>query len=171
LRPQSAEAAVSRDAIALRPVSVSAGPPADSAALPVGERLNAVFGGRLTLLGYDIERRILNLENQIPMALLWRAAAAGQRDVIIELILANEKTGARLPPLRHRLVDGDYPLDRWEAGQVVRDRFWLIHYADIPRAVYNMSVAVLDAGTGDRLPLPDGTTEVLLGKVFMRGLK
>jgi hypothetical protein len=159
------------NSVALQPVRVlvAAAPP-EAEQLRLGEALNADFDGRLTLLGYDIPDRILSLGERVEVALTWQAPAAGAPDVVLELTLTGEN-GRVLPPLRRRLIDGAYPLDRWVAGQIVRDRFWLEHSLDFPRSVYAVSLKVLDAADGRPLALAGGGDAIPLGKVFMRGLK
>ena len=149
-------------------VTASGRPPAASE-LSITEHVDASFGERIKLLGYDISNRILNLEDRIEIVLIWEALETSRDDVEIELVLTGED-GQALPPIHRRLVDGANPLNTWAAGQVVRDRFWLEHTKDIPRAIYDLDIALRDAGSGAYLELAGGGTRASLGQVFMRGL-
>jgi 4-amino-4-deoxy-L-arabinose transferase-like glycosyltransferase len=158
------------DAFTLHPFAVTAPAlPPYPEDLPIAETTNAAFGGRLALLGYRFETRVLNLDGRSEVWFFWRAIGDHQPDVEIELTLTDEY-GQALPPIRRRLLDGDYPLEGWRAGQIVRDRFWLSHTQDIPRGLYRMELTVYDVVAGERLTLPDGRLSVALGEVFMRGL-
>jgi len=166
----NADGSRGKDFVQLHPLTVTASerPPAASE-LSITERVDANFGGRIMLLGYDISNRILNLEERIEIALTWEALETSRDDVEIELVLTGED-GQVLPPIHRRLVEGANPLNTWAAGQVVRDRFWLEHTKDIPRAIYDLDIALRDTGSGAYLEIAGGETRVSLGQVFMRGL-
>ena len=154
----------------LDPFSVTpADPPPAADELDIAERVEAEFGQRIRFVGYGITERILNLEDRTEIALTWQAVKDRDNDVEIDLRLTAE-TGDTLPPIHRRLVDGQNPLDTWMAGQVVRDRFYLLHDPDIPRSIYDLDLAVHDVETGEYLPLTNGETWIPLGQVFMRGL-
>ena len=167
----NADGSEGTNVIRLQPFVVTASQhPAGDIAIDIAERVDARFGNRLQLLGYDISDRVLNLEDRVELALTWQALEDNALDVEIELTLIDED-GRPLPPIRRRLVDGAYPLNRWTEGQVVRDRFYLAHTTDIPRSIYDLFIAVQDAESGAYLPAPGGEVRVHLGQVFMRGLR
>ena len=164
-----ADGSVGPDALHLGPIAAVDGRRPAAEELSITERVDADFGERIRLIGYDIGDRILNLEERVEVALTWEALAGGAGDVEIELSLTSED-GETLPLLRRRLVDGAYPLHEWPAGRVTRDRFWLIHESHIPRAVYTLHLAVRDRATGEYLETAGGRA-ISLGQVFMRGLR
>jgi len=166
----NADGSAGADAFTLEPFVATASAPPASEAIDAGEDVGAAFGGRIELLGYDIADRVLDLEERVEVAMTWRALLGGADDVEIELTLVSED-GQMLALPAHWLAGGAYPLDQWSAGQTIRDRFYLEHTPDIPRAVYELRAGVRDRQTGAALALPDGSTSVSLGQVFMRGMR
>ena len=167
----NADGSEGTNVIKLQPFVVTASQrPAGDIEIHIAESADARFGNRLLLLGYDINDRVLNLEDRVELTLTWQALEDNAMDVEIELTLIDED-GRPLPPIRRRLVDGAYPLNRWPEGQIVRDRFYLAHTTDIPRSIYDLFIAVQDAESGAYLPAPGGEVRVHLGQVFMRGLR
>ena len=159
------------DTFSLGPFDVTpAWRPPGPGELSITEPLSEDFGGRIRLLGYSMNERILNLEDRVEIALFWeKMAGDAAGDVETELTLVDE-SGKSLPSIRRRLMGGLNPLDTWVDGQILRDRFHLTHSADIPRAIYDLELSVRDAETGAYLLLAGGRQWVSLGQVFMRGL-
>ena len=159
------------NSIRLQPFVVTASQhPLDGDDLDIPERVNACLGGRLQLLGYDISNHILNLEDRVELTLTWQALQNEGMDVEMELILTDED-GNDIPSIRRRLVDGAYPLHKWNEGQIVRDRYYLEHTTEIPRSIYDLQIVVRDVESRAYLQTPSGEVRIALGQVFMRGLR
>lgn len=124
---------------------------------PVGEgqmlaRVDATFGGAITLLGYDLNPAgTLWPPNFAHVTLFWRAEQDSLPDLSVAVRLRDE-AGRIRAQVGGRPVDGHYPTVDWQAGEVVRDQhsFWLAGDADPGR--YAVEVAVTDAQSGESLP-------------------
>lgn len=158
--------AIEQTSLRLGPVKVGGPPPEVVAADPAPQvRLNQSFGSpeQITLLGYsDFEIQNSNLA----MTLFWRAETIPAADYTIFLHLRNEagETAAQKdrPP-----ADGRYPSSLWDPGEIIVDRISL-SLAGLPPGEYSPVIGLYEFGTGNRLPVGDGsTTEVRLESVTL----
>jgi 4-amino-4-deoxy-L-arabinose transferase-like glycosyltransferase len=124
--------------------------------------VDALYGERVRLRGYDLPLQIVQPGQTAPLTLHWEALGPLPADytVFIHLVSAD---GAAIgqgdgPPL-----GGEYPTSYWAAGEFLRDEHLLNVSADAPPGRARLLVGLYDPETGQRLPLgtnPDGAVEI-----------
>jgi hypothetical protein len=140
--------------------------------LDVEHSLGADLGGKVRLLGYNIESGFRPGDN-IHLTLFWQCLEEMEQSytVFTHLVDAGDNIGAQKdnPP-----VDGFYPTTKWEVGEVVRDQYDLVIPSDAPSGEYRLKVGMYLAETEERLsaledgvPLPDH--RILLQPVVVGG--
>jgi hypothetical protein len=124
--------------------------------------VDALYGERVWLRGYDLPRQTLEPGQQAPLTLHWEALGPLPADytVFIHLISADGATIGQGdgPPL-----GGQYPTSYWAAGEFLRDEHLLNVSADAPPGRARLLVGLYNPETGQRLPLgtnPDGAVEI-----------
>jgi mannosyltransferase len=156
------------DRILLEPVPVTRPPvPPSPEALRMGHQVNERYGP-LTLLGYDLAPLGREHEPQAPLrpgdvlhlTLYWEAAEASQEEVVLSLrVIAGDRIWAER---RSAPLEGEYPLSRWEVGEVVRDQHNIFLPPDMPPGRYRLRLEVTGAGDqplGQSLSLGPFTVE------------
>jgi len=129
-------------------------------ALDVEHSLGADLGGKVRLLGYNIESGFRPGDN-IHLTLFWQCLEEMEQSytVFTHLADAGDNIVAQKdnPP-----VDGFYPTTKWEVGETVRDQYDLVIPSDALSGEYRLTVGMYLAETGERLnilkdgvPLPD----------------
>jgi hypothetical protein len=127
------------------------------------------FEDRISLIGYDMDRRTASPGETIHLTLYWQALAKMQEDyvVFVHLLLREDQIWARVdsPPL-----DGFAPTSTWQPGWIIEDRYELTTGLDIPPGAYQIEVGLYLPQAGKRLGIlgPDGRLvgdRVLLSKV------
>ncbi len=129
-------------------------------ALDVEHSLEADLGGKIRLLGYNIESGFRPGDN-IHLTLFWQCLEEMEQSytVFTHLVDAGDNIVAQKdnPP-----VGGFYPTTKWEVGEIVRDQYDMVIPSDIPSGEYRLKVGMYLAETGERLnvlkdgvPLPD----------------
>lgn len=126
-------------------------------------RLNAIFGGRITLESAAFTSRVASGE-ALAVDLQWSAirAPGAAYTVFVHLDDARGHLVAQHdgPP-----ADGLRPTDAWRPGEIVDDRRGVALPADLPPGDYRLSVGLY---RGDqRLALADGGASVTLGVVHI----
>ena len=140
------------DRVLLQPVRVTrpkVPPPPE--ALRMGHQVNERYGP-ITLLGYDLAPLGREHEPQAPLhsadvlhlTLYWQAVEASQEE--LELHLLVEGSGRVWAERRSALVEGEYPLGRWEVGEVVRDQHNIFLPPEVPPGRYRLQLEVAGAG-------------------------
>jgi 4-amino-4-deoxy-L-arabinose transferase-like glycosyltransferase len=124
-------------------------------ALDVGHPLGADLGGKIRLLGYNIESGFQPGDN-IHLTLFWQCLQEMEQSytVFIHLVDAGDNTIAQKdnPP-----VDGFYSTIKWEMGEIVRDQYDLVIPPNVSSGEYQPKVGIYLAETGERLNvLEDG---------------
>ena len=124
-------------------------------ALDVEHPLGADLGGKVRLLGYNIESGFRPGDN-IHLILFWQCLEEMEQSYTVFTHLVD--TGGNIvaqkdnPP-----VDGFYPTTKWEVGEIVRDQYDLVIPSDVPSGEYRLKVGMYLAETGERLNvLKDG---------------
>jgi hypothetical protein len=151
------------------PVMTEGGAPVPSATIdwlkligpsPQGEPAHVteqVFGGALALEGYDLAVE----GNEVRLDLYWRCLAPLPADYTLFLHLLDAEgelvTQADGPPL-----GGDYPTSLWAAGETVLDQQVIPLPEDVPPGPYAVRLGWYLLQSGDRLTLPDGSSELVL---------
>jgi uncharacterized membrane protein len=123
------------------------------------------FDNRITLLGYTIEASLPARRGEtVSLVVVWRAdQAIHERYVIFMHLLDGQEhiwaQGDREP------ANGWFRTDRWEAGDVTPDRYWLELPAEMAVGDYAVAVGLYDPVTGVRLKTADGQDRLILTSV------
>jgi hypothetical protein len=129
-------------------------------ALDVEHPVGADLGGKVRLLGYNIESGF-RPEDNIHLTLFWQCLEEMEQSytIFIHLVDARDNIMAQKdnPP-----VDGFHSTTNWEVGETVRDQYDLVIPPDVSSGEYRLKVGMYLAETGERLnvledgvPLPD----------------
>ena len=140
------------------------GPPVEPAA---ARPLDAVFGGQVALVGYELGRAatpgaeastspgwgevVARPGEPLPLSLQWQAVALPEGDytAFVHLIAAD---GGRVAQDDGPPLDGLQPSSHWLPGETLRDRRPLELPADLAPGLYRIEVGLYDpAAGGDRL--------------------
>ena len=152
------------------PVEVPRRAPPPMEALDIEYPLVAELGGKVCLLGYNIESGFQPGDN-IHLTLFWQAfEEMDERYTVFTHLIDRE--GHIWGQKDNEPADGFYPTIAWRKGEIVRDQYDLTIPLDVPPGEYQIEVGMYVAGTGERLPIlnVDGQVEenrVLLGTVWV----
>jgi hypothetical protein len=108
----------------------------------------------VTLLGYAQPRDRVTVSGDWRITLFWRADTDQPAARIRDLVLLDAE-GREVRRLSGAPVDGNYPFEMWEAGEIVRDQLVLV-LADLKPGIYTFGVTV-----GASKPVSLGTMELL----------
>lgn len=110
------------------------------------------LGDRVTLLGYDLERR----EGEIILAFHWQARREMGEDYTVFLhLLEGEEIVAQADS---QPQDGDYPTSIWDEGEVIIDEHRLTT-EELSPGEYDLWVGIYLLETMERLPVIDAQGE------------
>jgi len=153
------------DALSSQPIVVAKATSVPLEALEIPQPSQKNLDHKLTLLGWGISRLRAGPGEKIHVSLWWQARGQPERDYALSVFLADEE-GNRFGELRRQPLDGDYPTSRWEAGEIVRDRFDYPIPSETPPGKYPLLVRVFDMKTGEYLPLVgDSGDSIALSRV------
>jgi hypothetical protein len=142
------------DQILLGPVTIGkahAPPPIEELQFqhPVGVDLDG-----LRLLGYSLTSELIRSGDTLPFVLFWQAREKIGRDYLISLQLRDEG-GQAWGEHRSRPVEGAYPTNRWDEGEIVRDqRDWVVP-PDVPSGRHPLLVGLIDKASGEQVGQAD----------------
>lgn len=117
----------------------------------ISHPVQATFGGRLELLGYDLEARETKQGDGLRVALYWRSVAPMPESlrVFVHLIGQDDASagGVEVIPAR-----GAFPTVYWKPGDTLRDVVYIPTTADAVPGKYAIEVGVYPVGApGERL--------------------
>jgi len=146
--------------------------PEHHASVSVSRRIDANLGGKVALLGYDVDDLEAQAGEHLRVRLYWQAQAALEEDYTVFLHLA----ASNGPPYAQddgQPRDGAYPTSFWDPGEVVMETRSIAIPVDMPTGDYPLVTGLYLLETGDRLPRlgPDGTAvddSVVLERVRIR---
>jgi hypothetical protein len=153
----------------LGPVEIPRGVPPPVEALDIQHRVGANLGGKVQLLGYNIESGFRPGDG-IHLTLFWRALQEMEKDYTVFTHLVNGE-GNIWGQKDNPPVDGFYPTIQWEKGEIVRDQYDLIIPSDAFPGSYWLEVGMYLAETGERLAIVDRDGNVVGDKVLFEKLK
>ena len=117
--------------------------------LDIEQHVEANWGDRIRLLGYNIESGFRPGDN-IHLTFFWQCLEEMEQSytVFTHLSDAEDSIVAQKdnPP-----VDGFYPTTKWEVGEIVRDQYDLIIPRDVVPGEYRFKVGMYLVETGERL--------------------
>jgi len=133
----------------LGPIEVlrHASPPIE--ALDIEHPLVAELGGKVRLLGYNIESGF-HPGDGIHMTLFWQCLEEMGQDYTVFIHLIDEKRNI-WGQKDNQPVDGFYPTSRWEADEIVRDQYDILIVPEVSPGEYRIEVGMYLAETGERL--------------------
>jgi 4-amino-4-deoxy-L-arabinose transferase-like glycosyltransferase len=134
--------------------------PAAYAAVEVPNRLDADLGGRVTLLGYDVDRRTVTPGGEVDVTLYWAAQASVPVDYTVFLHLA-ASDGPPYAQADGQPQHGAYPTSFWDVGEIVTDSRTIVVPADLAPGGYPLVAGMYLLETGERLPrlASDGSSQ------------
>ena len=104
----------------------------------VSHELEVEFGSDIRLLGYDIERNVLPIGEQLNISHYFYVA--GNPDPSMAFVF--HLLGPRSEDLTHAPVAGSYPLSKWKAGDYITDRFTYFARPGTPQGEYRLMVGL-----------------------------
>jgi hypothetical protein len=125
-----------------------------------GQPVEAVFGGQIELLGYDLAQQ----GDRLTVALQWRSIRVANADYTVFVHLL-DNAGQVITQHDGQPQGGAYPTSVWDAGEVVTDEHPLSLPPDLPPGAYSLRVGLYLLESGQRLRLAGGGDSVELGTV------
>jgi uncharacterized membrane protein len=109
----------------------------------------------LRLLGYSLTSdELIRPGDTLPFVLFWQAREKIGRDYLISLQL-QDKDGLAWGEHRSRPVEGAYPTNRWDEGEIVRDqRDWVVP-PDVPSGRHRLLIGLIDGANGEQITQAD----------------
>jgi len=148
----------------LGPVEIPRWDPPPVSSLDIAHPLEVNLGGKMRLLGYNIESGFRPGDN-IHLTLFWQCLEPVGEDYTVFIHLVDEE-GHILAQKDNPPADGFYPTTRWEPKEIVRDQYDVMIPQDV-QGDWELKVGMYNADTGQRLsavageePLPDNAVMV-----------
>lgn len=122
------------------------------------------FEGKLALVGFDLDRRLVHPGETLHLTLYWQALSPMAEDytVFTHLLLPPGQVWAQDDQQPH---EGQTPTSTWQPGQVIEDQYELSLPVEAPPGVYEIEVGLYLPATGDRLKVGLSDRGIVLGKV------
>jgi len=121
------------------------------------------FGGKVALVGYEMDRRKAEPGEAIRLTLYWQGLAKMRDDytVFVHLLREGDQiwAGADRQP--------QTPTSTWARGQIVVDEYELVIAPDAPPDVYEVEVGLYLPETGERLNLLDQDGRLIGNRVLL----
>ena len=130
---------------------------------PVGLPVAVLGEDQMALLDYRVEGPLRHGAT-VRLNVLWQALKPLEEDYTV-FVHATDGEGTVWGQRDTEPQEGEYPTTEWVLGEIVHDRYELQIDVAGPREGYQLAVGVYASGTGKRLKLPDGTTEVILSGI------
>jgi len=139
-------------------------------ALDIQHRAGANLGGKVQLLGYNIESGF-HPSDGIHLTLFWQSLEDMDQDYTVFTHLIDQK-GVLWGQKDNEPADGFYPTTHWAVGEIVRDQYDLLISPDAPLDEYQIEVGMYLAETGERLDVhgeegPSPENRILLSPPVM----
>jgi 4-amino-4-deoxy-L-arabinose transferase-like glycosyltransferase len=155
-----------RDAVRLTSIEIEGR--ADG--LPNPQRVD--FGHRIALIGYSLDRRVVQPGEEIRLTLYWRPLSRMERDYRAFAHVLDSNNGIRAHSDSF-LLNGSVPTSGWELGQIAKEERVLAVAPDTPAGFYDIEVG-LHGADGKRLPVMGKGdhrkgNRVLLSKIKVEG--
>jgi hypothetical protein len=156
----------------LGPVELPRGVPPPVEALDLQHRVGANLGGKVQLLGYNIESGF-RPGDRIHLTLFWQALQRTEKDYTVFTHLVDSE-GNIWGQKDNPPVDGFYPTTQWMEREIVRDQYDLTVPTDASPGRYRLVLGMYQAETGQRLNVlnDDGSIwddKILLDEFVVRG--
>jgi hypothetical protein len=123
----------------------------------IEQPLNHRLGDRIALIGYDLDRSVVQPGEAVRLRFYWQALQRPDADytVFAQMRAADNQIVAQKdsPP-----QDGAYPTSFWDAGEVVIDDRVIEIPANAPPGKYPIKVGMYLPADGSRLPIDTDST-------------
>ncbi len=120
-------------------------------------RIDADFGGKLVLSGYDIDRSEVRRGEGVSITYYWKASKKMSRNyaVFVHFIQGDRIFFQN----DHYPLDGKFMTSQWHGDEVIRESYRISILGDIPPGEYKIRLGVWDPDkTKKRLKVKDGKT-------------
>lgn len=127
---------------------------------PLARRVEARYGGALTLLGYELPDASATPGGSLELTLVWRCEQPMEVAYTVFVHLTDE-THQVWGQRDAQPQDGQAPTTGWVPGEVIVDRYAVAIKPDAPAGSYRLAVGLYDATTGVRLEGEDASGQPL----------
>jgi len=127
------------------------------------QRMDVDFGGRLELMGYDLQNSALSGDS-VHLRLYWRTTDLCPADYLVSLRLV-DASGRSVSVVEDRLVSAWYPAREVPAGRLVLGVYDLPVPIGLLAGGYEVRLVVHNPDTGESLPPVGQPVPFLLGRV------
>lgn len=144
--------------------------PGPASTLAAAHSLDASFGARMRLTGYDLASSLVRAGEEVTVTLDWQTTADMDVDysTFIHLRDAANRTVTQVDA---ELLGGFYPTSAWQPGEVFGDTQRLALPQDLPAGNYRIFVGLYDASTGERLPVLNAAGEPIDNELAIAALQ
>ncbi len=136
--------------------------------LDISHTLGVNLGGKVRLLGYDIESGFRPGDN-IHLTLFWQCLAEIEQDytVFTHFIDGGDNIRAQKD---NEPVDGFYSTTAWKVGEIVRDQYDLVIPPDAPLGQYQLGVGMYLVETGERLEVSEHSDSSASNRIVLQSV-
>jgi len=122
------------------------------------------FEGKLALVGFDLDRRVVHPGETLHLTLYWQALSPMEEDYIVftHLLWPPDEVWAQEDD---QPQDGQAPTSAWQPGQIIEDHYQLTLPAETPSGVYEIEIGLYLPASGKRLKVGFSDQGIVLGKV------
>jgi len=118
-------------------------------------RTNLIYGGKIKLLGYEVNRDVFKPGDFLLLTLYWEAIARPEQNYIT-FIHVRDPVGQPAGQLQAPPAGGDHPTRRWEVGEIRRYTYRVPLERDIRWPILvNLRVGLFRQVTMQQLPVAD----------------
>jgi len=146
--------------------SIKLDPSGPASTLAGAHPLDASFGARVRLTGYDLESSLVRAGDEMTVTLYWQTMADMDVDYSAFIHLRDARTGESacsscrtVAQADSELLQGLYPTSAWQPGEVFGDTQHMSLPQDLPAGSYRIFAGLYDARTGQRLPVLNAAGE------------
>ncbi len=139
------------DGLLLGPVEITRQEPSAARPLDIQHPLGVSLADEVLLLGYNMESGFRPGDG-IHLTLFWQCLEEMERDYTVFTHLV-DKEGNFWGQKDNEPVDGFYPTEQWQVGEIVRDQYDITISPKAPPGEYQLEVGMYLAETGERLPV------------------
>ena len=128
--------------------------------------MEANLDDKVTLLGYDIILRRTSPGDSIHLTLYWQAQRRMEKDYTVFVHLIDEE-GQIWGQKDNQPEGGFYSTSFWDPGEVIKDEYQFQVRPETAVGEYQIEVGMYLLDTNERLPLRDGSGEVIDDRILL----
>ena len=128
--------------------------------------MEANLDDKVTFLGYDIISRRTSPGGSIDLTLYWQAQRRMEKDYTVFVHLVDEE-GQIWGQKDNQPEGGFYPTSFWDPGEAIKDKYQFQVRPETPAGEYQIEVGMYLLDTNERLPLRDGSEEVIDDRILL----